>query len=217
MARMSPVERRQAIVDAALAVALEKGLAATTVRDVAARMGTSSGLIHHYFESMDDVLAAAFEKAAAADLAVTMAAMEWSADPIDKLAAYLVSYTRADQDWAFQVWLDAWAEASRRPAVQRASVNLNVAWQQLLVKAIESGIEQGVMACPDAEAAAWRILSLQDGLSLQVVAHGTILDRMTVSGWVARLAEIELGLAEGSLEERRQWVGSRQSAAGSRQ
>jgi hypothetical protein len=85
------------------------------------------------------------------------------------------------------------------------------------VKAIESGIEQGVMACPDAEAAAWRILSLQDGLSLQVVAHGTILDRMTVSGWVARLAEIELGLAEGSLEERRQWVGSRQSAAGSRQ
>ena len=217
MARMSPVERRQAIVDAALAVALEKGLAATTVRDVAARMGTSSGLIHHYFESMDDVLAAAFEKAAAADLAVTRAAMEWSPDPIDKLAAYLVSYTRVDQDWAFQVWLDAWAEASRRPAVQRATVNLNVAWQQLLVKAIESGIEQGVMACPDAEAAAWRILSLQDGLSLQVVAHGTILDRMTVSGWVARLAEIELGLAEGSLEERRQWVGRRQSAAGIRQ
>ena len=194
MARMSPDERRQAIVDAALAVALRKGLAATTVRDVAAEMGTSSGLIHHYFESMDDVLAAAFEKAAAADLAVTVAAMESATDPIDKLVAYLVSYTRADQDWAFQIWLDAWAEASRRPALQQASVNLNVAWQQLLVKAIESGIEQGVMTCSDPEAAAWRILSLQDGLSLQVVAHGTILDRITVSDWVARIAEIELGL-----------------------
>ena len=124
MARMSPDDRRQAIVDAALTVALRKGLAATTVRDVAAEMGTSSGLIHHYFESMDDVLAAAFEKAAAADLAVTVAAMESSTDPIDKLVAYLVSYTRVDQDWAFQIWLDAWAEASRRPAVQRASVNL---------------------------------------------------------------------------------------------
>ena len=210
MARMSPDERRQAIVDAALAVALRKGLGATTVRDVASEMGTSSGLIHHYFESMDDVLAAAFEKAAAADLAVTTAAMESSTDPIDKLVAYLVSYTRVDQDWAFQVWLDAWAEAARRPAVQKASVNLNVAWQQLLVKAIESGIEQGVMTCPDPEAAAWRILSLQDGLSLQVVAHGTILDRITVSDWVARIAEVELGLGEGSLEERRQSVGNRQ-------
>jgi AcrR family transcriptional regulator len=210
MPRMSPEERRRAIVDAALAVALRKGLASTTVRDVATEMGTSSGLIHHYFESMDDVLAAAFEKAAAADLAVTVAAMEGSSDPIDKLVAYLVSYTRVDQDWAFQIWLDAWAEATRRPAVQRASVNLNVAWQQLLVKAIESGIERGVMSCSDPESSAWRILSLQDGLSLQVVAHGTILDRITVSDWVARLAEIELGLEEGALEQRRRSVGSRQ-------
>jgi len=34
------------------------------VRDVAAEMGTSSGLIHHYFASMDDVLAAAFARVA---------------------------------------------------------------------------------------------------------------------------------------------------------
>jgi AcrR family transcriptional regulator len=199
MARMSPDARRQAIVDAALTVALRKGLAATTVRDVAAEMGTSSGLIHHYFESMDHVLAAAFETAAAADLAVTVGAMESSTDPIDKLVAFLVSYTRVDQDWAFQIWLDAWAEASRRPALQQASVNLNVSWQQLVVKTIESGIEQGVMNCPDPEGTAWRILSMQDGLSLQVVAHGTILDRITVRNWVARMAEIELDLDEGAL------------------
>jgi AcrR family transcriptional regulator len=203
MGRMNPDERRQAIVDAALAVAFRKGLAGTTVRDVAAEMNTSSGLIHHYFASMDEVLAAAFEQAAAADLGVTVAAMDSAADPIDKLVAYLTSYTKVDQDWAFQIWLDAWSEASRRPAVQRASVGLNVAWQQLLVKAIESGIEQGVMTCSDPEAAAWRILSLQDGLSLQVVAHRTILDRLTVRDWVARIAELELGLSEGALGRNR--------------
>ena len=54
---------------AALEVAVAKGLASTTVRDVAAAMGTSSGLIHHYFHSMDDVLAAAFEQVARQDLA----------------------------------------------------------------------------------------------------------------------------------------------------
>lgn len=199
MARMTPHDRRQAIVDAALEVALTKGLASTTVRDVAAEMETSSGLIHHYFDSMDDVLAAAFEKAAGADLAVTVAAVDEAQNPIDKLIAYLVSYTRVDQDWAFQIWLDAWAEATRRPALQRASVRLNIAWQQLLVEAIRSGVEQGLMTCDDPEATAWRILSLQDGLSLQVVAHGTVLDRMTVSEWVARTMEVELGLEEGAL------------------
>lgn len=191
---MSPDQRRQAIVDAALAVALRKGLASTTVRDVAAEMGTSSGLIHHYFESMDEVLAAAFEQAAGADLAVIIAAMAAESDPRAKLEAYLVSYTRVDQDWAFQIWLDAWAEAARRPALQRASKRLNIAWQQLLVDAIELGVEQGLMTCDDPEGAAWRILSLQDGLSLQVVAHGTMLDRETVSEWVARVTEHELGL-----------------------
>ena len=50
MARMSPGDRRRAIVDGALKVALRKGLASTTVRDVATEMGTSSGLIHHYFD-----------------------------------------------------------------------------------------------------------------------------------------------------------------------
>ena len=78
---MTPDQRRDAIVDAALAVALEKGLASTTVRDVAALMGTSSGLIHHYFDSMDDVLAAAFERVASQDLALTEAAMAERARP----------------------------------------------------------------------------------------------------------------------------------------
>ncbi len=68
---MPPDQRREAIVAAALEVAVSKGLASTTVRDVAAVMGTSSGLIHHYFDSMDDVLAAAFEQVARQDLEVS--------------------------------------------------------------------------------------------------------------------------------------------------
>ncbi len=116
MARMNPVERRDNIVDAALSVMLRKGMAATTVRDVADEMGTSSGLIHHYFTSMDDLLAAAFDRAASQDLNVTRDAMTQGVDPVKRLAIFFATYARAEQDWAFQLWLDAWAEASRRPA-----------------------------------------------------------------------------------------------------
>lgn len=196
---MSPSERRQAIIDAALAVALRKGLAATTVRDVATEMGSSSGLIHHYFDSMDEVLASAFEKAAGQDLDTTIELMAPFTHPVERLAAFFRSYVRADQDWAFQLWLDAWAEAARRPALRESSVRLNIAWQQLLAATIEAGVEEGSMSSDDPEAVAWRIVSLLDGLSLQVVAHRAILDRRTVTSWVVESTEAELGMTPGGL------------------
>jgi AcrR family transcriptional regulator len=201
MTRMTPDQRRDAIVDAALDVALVKGLASTTVRDVAAAMGTSSGLIHHYFESMDDVLAAAFERVASQDLALTESAMAGAPDARTAMIGFLRTYTPADKDWSFQVWLDAWAEAARRPALQATSRRLNLAWQGLLERTIEAGVAQGSFRCADPAGAAWRILSLLDGLALQVVAHGTTVGRDDVDRWTTVAAEVELGLQPGALAE----------------
>jgi AcrR family transcriptional regulator len=194
MARMSPDQRRQAIVSAALDVMLAKGMAATTVREVAERMGTSSGLIHHYFASMDDLLAAAFDRAASQDLDATVEALAVHGDPVERLRVFFATYARADQDWAFQLWLDAWSEAARRPALQATSRRLNIAWQQVLVGCIQDGVRTGAAACPDPDGAAWRILSLLDGLALQAVAHKVPIERSTVIAWSAALAETELSL-----------------------
>ena len=112
-------------------VALRKGLASTTVRDVAAEMGTSSGLIHHYFESMDDVLAAAFERVARAGPWTLGRAHGRRGVAGRGASVFFRTYTPADKDWAFQLWLDAWAEAARRPAVQATSRRLNLEWQGL--------------------------------------------------------------------------------------
>lgn len=199
MARMSPQDRREAIVDAALAVARRKGLASTTVRDVAKEMGTSSGLIHHYFETMDDVLAAAFERVAGEDLKETEALLDRAGDPRGVLAAFLSSYAPVGEDWAFQLWLDAWAEAARRPVLREASSRLNLAWAGLLERAIRDGVRVGVFRTEDPQGAAWRILSLIDGLALQVVAHQTIVDRSDMLAWAATATERELQLPAGSL------------------
>ncbi|HJP89257.1 MAG TPA: TetR family transcriptional regulator C-terminal domain-containing protein [Candidatus Limnocylindrales bacterium] len=195
---MSPADRRAAIVNAALAVARRKGLAATTVRDVALEMGTSSGLIHHYFDSMDEVLAAAFEQVAAEDLAETEKMLA-GGDPLAVLAGFLRSYAPVGDDWAFQLWLDAWAEAARSPVLRATSARLNLAWATLLERAIRAGVEAGVFRCPDPTGAAWRILSLVDGLALQVVAHQTIVDRADMLAWASLATERELGLAAGAL------------------
>ena len=199
MARLSAERRRAAIVDAALAVARRKGLAATTVRDVAAEMGSSSGLIHHYFDSMDEVLAAAFEQVAGQELAETEVVLATAGDPIAVVTAFLDSYAPVDEDWSFQLWLDAWAEAGRRPALREASARLNLAWAGLVEKAVRDGVAAGVFTCDDPKGAAWRILSIIDGLALQVVAHRSIVNRTDMLEWASTAAEHELGLAPGTL------------------
>ncbi len=201
MPRLPADRRRSAIVDAALAVARRKGLGATTVRDVADEMGSSSGLIHHYFDTMDDVLAAAFERVAREDLQATADAVRTAPDPRAALAAFLRTYAPADADWAFQLWLDAWAEAARRPAIGATSRRLNLAWQALLERTIAAGVAAGSFTCPDPDAAAWRILSVLDGLALQVVAHDGVIDRSNVVLWATAAAEHELGLPNGALRD----------------
>ncbi len=199
MARLSPADRRDMIVDAALAVALRNGLASTTVRDVAAEMGTSSGLIHHYFDSMDDVLAAAFDRAASADLERSAERIAAAPDPSAALAGFFATYAPVEADWAFQLWLDAWAEAARRPALRATSRRLNLAWQRLLATTIQAGVADRSFRCADPAGAAWRILSLLDGLALQVVAHRTTLRRADVLVWASAFAEAELDLPPGAL------------------
>ena len=199
MARMSPDERRDAIVAAALAVMERQGIAGTTVRDVAAELGTSSGLIHHYFDSMDDLLAEAFARVAGRDLADMRDAVERGRDPIERLSLFFDVYARTEETSILQVWLDAWAEASRRPTIQRISRHLNEEWHALLVVILDEGVAQGAMVCDDPVSAAWRILSLLDGLMLQAVAHEGAVTFAQVDAWSRTGAERELGLRPGML------------------
>jgi AcrR family transcriptional regulator len=196
---MQPEDRRAAIVAAGVAVAQSKGLASMTARDVAAHMGTSSGLIHHYFDSMDDVLAEVFEQVAEEDLQRTMNEVGAATDPRSRLAAFFRSYAPEDGDSAYQLWLDAWAEAARRPALRTTSVALNRAWQQALAGLIDDAAEPGSAGAADPDGSAWRILSFLDGMALQVVAHRANIDRRTAIEWARKHTELELGLEPGSL------------------
>lgn len=196
---MTPQARREAIVDATARVMVRQGIAATTARDVGAEMGTSSGLIHHYFASMDQLLADAFERVASADFARTVAASRSGSDALARLARFITSYNGVDEQWAMQLWLDAWAEAARRPALQQTSRRLNEEWQALIAGLLRDGVSEGSWTCDDPDAVAWRLVSLLDGLALQTVAHADLISREQAVAWVCAAAEGELGLARGAL------------------
>jgi hypothetical protein len=96
--------------------------------------------------------------------------------------------------------------------LQATSRRLNIAWQQVLVECIRRGERDEVFGCADPDGAAWRILSLLDGLALQAVAHRVAIDRDVAIAWSARFAETELGLPSGTLHP----LGAARSAAAGR-
>lgn len=55
-------ERRNQLIDTALALFAEKGVESTTISDIAKRAGVAQGLVYHYFDSKDDLLWAIIER-----------------------------------------------------------------------------------------------------------------------------------------------------------
>jgi DNA-binding transcriptional regulator YbjK len=60
--RVDPHARRAQIVDAYLRIVSRSGVAAATSRAVAAEAGIAAGALWHYFDGLDEVVRAAFER-----------------------------------------------------------------------------------------------------------------------------------------------------------
>ena len=187
-------QRRRDFIDAAIAVMRRKGMGQTTSRDIARETGVSTGLLHHYFDSHDDLLATAFEEVVLDDLHRVRDALAGIHDPSARLDLLIEVFAPEGDDWQYQVWLDVWSAAARHPALQRVSQRVNAQWQQLMADVFRDGVAGGVFRCPDPDASAWRLLALLDSMALQTVAHQSDIPRATMHGWVRAAARAEAGL-----------------------
>ncbi|MFN8193485.1 MAG: TetR/AcrR family transcriptional regulator [Nocardioidaceae bacterium] len=190
-----PAERRRRdLIDAAIAVMEQKGMGEATSRDVTKAAGVSAGLVHHYFDTFDDLLATAFEEVAHADLDRVREALADIPDPVRRLDVLIEVFAPTGDDWQYQVWLDVWSVAARHPTLLQAAQRANTEWQQLMADLFRDGIASGDFHCADPEAAAWRVLALLDGMAIQTVAQQTTMSRSLLHGWVRDAAHAEAGL-----------------------
>ena len=116
--RKSPDERRDEIAAAAVALALEQGLIAVTLRGIAARIGVASGLVAHYAPSMDDLVAATFSSIVAAELDDVRALVSAEPDPVCRITRLIDTLLDGARDDVTLVWVQGWASdraASRSP------------------------------------------------------------------------------------------------------
>ncbi len=170
-ARKSPAERSAEIEAAARAIALEQGLAAVTLRSVAARAGVAPALVAHYRPNMDALVASTFGAIVAAEIAEVEELLEALPGPREQLAALLDTLLEGSRDDVTVVWVEAWALGRRSEALATSVREQMDAWQHLLQRVIEQGVARSVFEAPDAAAVAWQLLGMIDGLNAQALVR----------------------------------------------
>ncbi|MCI0159270.1 TetR family transcriptional regulator C-terminal domain-containing protein [Leifsonia shinshuensis] len=196
-ARKPPAERRAELAAAARAVALDEGLAAVTLRAVAARAGVTPALVAHYHESMDGLVAETFVSVVAAELDELRALLAAEPDPVSRLAGLVGTLLDGSRDDVTVIWVEAYALGRRNPELGSAVRDQMDAWSDVIEGVIESGVASGDFRTDDPRAAAWQLLGMIDGLNAQaLVRWGGAAERGSL---LAHALEGMLGLGRGVL------------------
>ena len=196
-ARRPPAERRAELSAAARDVALADGLAAVTLRGVAARAGVAPALVAHYHPAMDELVASAFRAVVAAELDEVRGLLAPFDGPTARLAALLRTLLDGTREDVTLVWVEAWALGRRNEALAAAVRGEMDAWQALILSVIEEGVAAGGFRADDPAQAAWQLLGMIDGLNAQaLVRWGAGGERGPA---LARAVEGMLGLERGAL------------------
>jgi AcrR family transcriptional regulator len=193
--KKSVEQRRAEILDVTCAVVVERGFGNTRIADVAERLGVSTGLIHYHFDSKDQLLAEAFQHAAARDLSRLESELSDAPTAVVKLQRTIDLYAPEAAEPGWMLWIDAWGEALRNPTLKQISQDLDVAWKDRLEAVIREGVDNGEFHCADPRASAWRLAALLDGLGVQVTVHEGVLSRAELRAWVLTAAIAELDLS----------------------
>jgi AcrR family transcriptional regulator len=181
-------------------VVLERGFAGVSARELAAEIGISPGLLHHYFSSMDEIMGAAVELFAEEDIAQLEAAVDPGAEPLRKLDQLLRFFAPIPGDRSCQLWVDAWMESRHNRALRQPVRRLNDRGIDLLELLVREAVADGDARTDDPRRSALLLGALLDGLTIQVVVLQSI-DRDASLVLLRHAAELELGLVPGSFAE----------------
>jgi len=196
-ARRPPAQRRAELSAAARDLALADGLAAVTLRGVAARAGVASALVSHYHPAMDELVASAFTAVVGAELDEVRGLLAGVDGPTARLALLLRTLLDGSRDDVTLVWVEAWALGRRNEALAAAVREQMDAWQDLILDIVREGVDTGAFTADDPAQTAWQLLGMIDGLNAQaLVRWGAGGDRAPA---LAHAVEGLLGLPRDSL------------------
>ncbi|GHE55094.1 ebrA repressor [Streptomyces longispororuber] len=187
MARRYDPERRQRIIDAALRVAGEKGIAGLSHRSVAAEADVPLGSTTYHFKTLDDLLVAALRQAneGFAQLVRERGVLD---DPDADLAAELAALLG---EWAargregVELEYELYLAALRRPALRPVAAEWCEGVGAVLRERTDPATARGLVA-------------LMDGICLQALLTGGEYDEAYTREMLGRVLGAGSGAGSGS-------------------
>jgi AcrR family transcriptional regulator len=189
-------QRREDVLNATWELITEVGYRRVRIADIAARTGTSTGIIHYYFETKEDVLDAAFRFAVDDAHRRSEEALAGVVDPWERLNALLDAHFplgEAKKEWL--IWLQLWNEAAVRPRLRALNEVYYGRWIDLVEGIVRDGQERGVFRSVDPRTFAVRLLTMMDGLVIQLTMGSSEVG-------IDRFKELLIGFAREQLEPR---------------
>lgn len=209
-----PATREEEILAAACRAMARLGFGGTRISDVAREAGTSTGTVHYYFETKDDVLVAALKWAndeAYRRLDEELARADGATAKLKHFIEVALPYS-ADARDEWLLWLEFWTWALRRPDLAEASAHVSERWRRYFFDIVSEGVAAGEFRpVAAAEEVAERLVALVDGLGLAAVARSMTPE--TFSGLVHRFAAEQLRVPLQELEAPRGLAPPSQSGA----
>ncbi|MEU4190424.1 TetR family transcriptional regulator C-terminal domain-containing protein [Kribbella sp. NPDC026611] len=155
-------DRRDAIADAAIHLVATRGLRGLTHRAVDAEAGLPPGSTSYYLRTRSALLTACVERMLSKDVG-GMPTDAADLPPVDLLASFAIGLTRDRRDdlvARYELSLEAARQPELRAAIDTGGRRLRLMLAQLLE----------LIGVPDAEAAAWPVAAMMDGLMYDRVA-----------------------------------------------
>ncbi len=190
MSYLSKDERREAILQAAMRVALSEGFTAMTVRRIATEAQVATGQVHHHFSSAGELKAQAFIRLIRTllDADVVAENASWR----ERLHSMLGSDDRSFEPY-IRLWREAQLLAIRDEEIKGAYVLTMEMWHQETVAIIRAGAEAQAFTLKDRpENIAWRLIGLVCGLDSFYVLSMPAMDETAFNQHLEKLITLEL-------------------------
>jgi AcrR family transcriptional regulator len=195
-------ERLEQILDAACRAILERGFPATRIADIAAAARVSTGTVHYYFSTKDEVLVAALKWASGRLFGrIAEAGDEPAAARLAHLLAVAVPYPGPARD-EYVLWIELWLRVLHQPELLPQCEAISEQWRGHFHEIVRRGAQTGEFApAADPGEVAERLVAFVDGLGFETALgyRWTSPERMH-----ARLAEFaaeQLGVDAAALRE----------------
>ncbi len=201
MARTRPLrsETRQRVLDAAFEVFGRRGIAASSLTEVAAAAGLTKGAVYSNFDSKDELVLALMEEHAGHRIQASLDAVDASdsADMLSEVAAVLVHEMRVDAVW-HRLLAEYFAMAHHDPARREALQRRRREVRATITRAVERVATELDLDLPmPAEDLAVVILALSNGLGVETdIDPGGVPDDL-----LARVLTLIVGDAVAQVQE----------------